>query len=68
MVLKAFENLFPGSGVTRRAPMRGESLVKQDPLPFMKGNLIDVGGDPVPQRLHVVDLVLNCQPVESRWW
>ena len=32
----------------------------------MKGYLVDAGGDVIPQRLHVVDLVFNRQSVKPR--
>jgi len=45
--------------------MSREALGEQLLLPVLKRDLIRIGRDPVPQGLHVVDLLLNGQVVEA---
>jgi hypothetical protein len=55
-------------GLTRGSPMRSESLLQDAQLPFMKRHLIQTGCNVVPERLYVVDLILDRKIVESRRW
>lgn len=45
--------------------MSREALGEQLLLPVLEGKLIRVGRDPVPQRLHIVDLILDGQIIET---
>lgn len=48
--------------------MRDEALVQNFALPIRKRQLTHAHGDPVPERLHVVDLLVDGEIVESRRW
>ena len=65
-VLNSLDDFPPWPRVAWRLTMRGEPFLQQGLLPLVKGHLIDAGGNAVPQRLHVVDLVFDRQGVEPR--
>ena len=64
--LHPLDNLSPRPGVAGRLAMRRKPFPQQGCLPFLQWHLVDTGRYGVPQRLNVVDLVLNREAVESR--
>ena len=64
-VLNPFDDFLPRPGIARRATMGSQTFLQQSLLPFLERHLIDGGCDPVPQRLHVVDLLFNRERIES---
>ena len=66
--LQALDDPFPCLGLARGSPMCGESLLQDALLPLMKRHLIQAGCNVVPERLYVVDLILDRKIVESRRW
>ena len=61
---KAFDRFFPGTRVFGSPAMLGQTLVQKSLLPILQRNLTGRCGDAVPERLHVVDLILDRQRVE----
>jgi len=59
-----FNDLRPRPRVVRRQPMCRKALIQQGLLPLLEWHLIDAGRDVVPERLHVVDLIVDRKRVE----
>jgi hypothetical protein len=66
--LQSLDDPFPCLGLARGSPMCSESLLQDALLPLMKRHLIQAGCNVVPERLYVVDLILDRKIVESRRW
>lgn len=64
-LLEPFDDLWPGPGYMRRSTVRLEPFLENGLLPFVQRYLIHAGGDVIPQRLDVIDLVLDRKIVES---
>ncbi len=62
--LHALDDFSPRPGVAGRLPMRRKPLLQQGLLPFVQWQLVDARRNGVPQRLDVVDLILNWEAVE----
>ena len=58
-LLHQFNDFLPRPGVVRRSPMCSKALIQQGLLPLLEWYLIDTGGDVVPERLHVIDLIAD---------
>ncbi len=69
-MLEPFDDLLPWPGLLRCSTVRCKPFLKNGLLPFVKRYLIYAGGDVIPKRLHVVDLIFNGKIVESwrRQW
>ena len=65
MSLKPLHDFLPWPGFLRRAAMRRKPFFENGLLPFLKWDLIDACGDAVPERLDIVDLVVDGKIVES---
>jgi hypothetical protein len=63
--LHSVDRLSPRSSVCGGLSMRRKPLLEQGLLPLLQGNLVNCGGDTIPQRLHVVDLFFHRQSVEA---
>ena len=64
---KARTHFLPRNGVIRIGLVLTETLVNQFLLPIGNRNVLRPRGDPIPQILHVIDLLIHRQTVESRW-
>ena len=63
-MLYSFNDLLPRSGFLRGSVMCRETLFQKGLLPLLKGYLVDIRRDVIPERLHVVDLVFDRKRVE----
>jgi hypothetical protein len=59
VLLNALDDFSPRPGVAGRLTMRREPLLQQGLLPLVQGHLVNTGRNAVPQRLYVVDLILD---------
>jgi hypothetical protein len=62
--LNALDNFSPRPGVAGSLAMGREPLLQQSLLPLVQGHLVDTGGNAVPQRLYVLDLIFDWQVLE----
>ena len=62
----SFNDLLPRSGFRRGSLMCRETLFQEGLLPLLERDLVDIRRDVIPERLHVIDLVLNRKRVEPR--
>ena len=58
-LLYSFDDVFPRSGFFRRSLMCREPFCQEGLLPLLERYLVDIRGDVIPERLHVVDLVFD---------
>ena len=63
--LNSVDNVSPRLGIPWRSAMGRKPLFQEGLLPLLKRHLVRARRDPVPQRLHVLDLVLDEQGVKS---
>ena len=64
-VLEPFDDLLPRPGLLRCSTMRCKPFLENGLLPFVTWYLIHAGGDVIPERLDIVDLIFNGKIVES---
>lgn len=48
--------------------MRSKSLIQQGLLPLLEWYLIDAGRDVVPERLDVIDLIIDRKRIKPGGW
>ncbi len=59
-------NLCPRAGGVSVASILGQPVAEQLQVPIWNADLIGRRGDPIPERLDVVEVLINCQVVEAR--
>src|SRR5438034_10194001 len=65
-LLNSFNDLLPRSGFFRSSAMCRETLFQARLLPLLERYLVDIRRDVIPERLHIVDLILDRKRVEPR--
>lgn len=63
-MLYSFNDLLPRSGFFRYSVMRRETFFQEGLLPLLQRHLVDVRGDVIPERLHVVNLFFDRKRLE----
>ncbi len=63
--LEPFDDFLPWPGFLGCSTMRRKPFLEDGLLPFVKRYLIHTRGDVIPERLNVVDLLIDGQVVES---